>query len=55
MRDSVKVQFEILKRPKDKICCDGYFNYTMISLKNARAEVIPDWIVTRAVVSPGSP
>ena len=47
LRDSVKVQFEMIKKPKNKLCCDGYFHYTMINLQTARAEVIPDWIVAK--------
>ena len=43
-RTDVKVRFEILKQPAKKLCCDGYFDYTMISLKTNRAEAIPDWI-----------
>jgi acyl-CoA thioester hydrolase/thioesterase-3 len=43
-RTDVKVRFEILKQPANKLCCDGYFDYTMISLKTNRAEPIPDWI-----------
>jgi acyl-CoA thioester hydrolase/thioesterase-3 len=44
LRTGVKVQFEIIKKETGKLCCDGYFNYTMISLKSGRAETIPDWI-----------
>jgi YbgC/YbaW family acyl-CoA thioester hydrolase len=43
-RTDVKVAFEIVKQPAGKLCCDGYFDYTMISLKTNRAEPIPDWI-----------
>ncbi len=42
----VKVQFEISKHT-GKLVCDGYFNYTMVNLKTARAEIIPDWIVAK--------
>jgi len=45
--DSVKVQFEIIKKIKGKLCCDGYFNYTMINLKTTRAETIPDWMIAK--------
>ena len=47
LKTSVKVRFEIMKKERRKLCCDGYFNYTMISLKNGRAETIPDWIVAK--------
>ena len=43
-RTDVKVRFEITKQPTGKLCADGYFDYTMISLKTNRAEPIPDWI-----------
>jgi YbgC/YbaW family acyl-CoA thioester hydrolase len=46
-KDGVKVQFEILKKKNNKLACDGHFHYTMINLKTARAEIIPDWIVAR--------
>ena len=46
-RTGVKVQFEIIRQPKGKLACDGYFEYTMINLQNGRAEVIPDWIISK--------
>lgn len=46
-RDGVIVQFEILRKATGKLACDGFFHYTMVSLKTGRAEVIPDWIVGR--------
>ncbi|HWP82585.1 MAG TPA: thioesterase family protein [Bacteroidota bacterium] len=42
--DGVKVHFEILRKDNGKMSCDGYFHYTMVSLKTGRAEKIPDWI-----------
>ena len=47
LKDSVKVQFAIVKKKTDKLACDGHFNYTMVNLKTARAEIIPDWIVAK--------
>jgi YbgC/YbaW family acyl-CoA thioester hydrolase len=47
MKDGVKVHFEIFKKENKKICCDGYFHYTMVDLKTGRAETIPAWIVER--------
>lgn len=44
LKDSVRVQFEILKKSNGKLSCDGWFLYTMINLKTGRAEPIPDWI-----------
>ena len=43
----VVVKFEILRKTNGKLCADGYFEYTMVSLKTGRAEVIPSWIVER--------
>ena len=42
----VRVQFEILRKVNDrmKLACDGWFEYTMVSLKTGRAESIPDSI-----------
>lgn len=45
----VKVQFEIHRRVGDrlKLACDGWFDYSMVNLKSARAEPIPDWIMAK--------
>lgn len=45
----VKVRFEIFRKAGDrlKLSCDGWFDYTMVNLKTARAETIPDWIVAK--------
>jgi len=45
----VKVQFEI-HRKKDgrlKLACDGWFDYSMVTLATGRAEPIPDWIFAK--------
>ncbi len=47
LKRSVKVRFEILKQKTAKLACDGYFEYTMVNLKTARAEKIPGWIVAK--------
>jgi acyl-CoA thioester hydrolase/thioesterase-3 len=44
VRAGVKVQFEIARKANGKLCADGYFDYTMVSLATGRAETIPDWI-----------
>ena len=49
-RSEVKVRFEIDRTRDRKRCADGYFDYSMVSLKNGRAEPIPDWIVARYAV-----
>ena len=46
-KDGVKVQFRILKKDTKKECCVGYFDYTMISISNGRAAIIPEWITER--------
>ena len=47
VRTGVKVDFAIIRKTKGKLCCDGHFEYTMINLKTGRAEVIPDWILSK--------
>lgn len=47
VKDGVRVAFEILKRPNGKLACDGYFDYTMVSMQTGRAEPIPDWIAEK--------
>lgn len=47
LRDGVNVHFEILRKDNGKHCCEGYFLYTMVSLKTGRSETIPDWIVKK--------
>ena len=42
--DGVQVHFEIIRKSMGKLCCDGYFDYTMVNVKTGRAESIPDWI-----------
>ena len=49
-RSEVTVKFELLRKSNSKLCCDGYFDYTMISLKTGRAETIPDWIVQKYAI-----
>jgi YbgC/YbaW family acyl-CoA thioester hydrolase len=45
----VTVRFEILRKigERQKLACDGWFAYTMVSLKTGRAETIPDWITAK--------
>ncbi|MBI2947449.1 MAG: acyl-CoA thioesterase [Verrucomicrobia bacterium] len=49
-KDGVRVNFEILKSDTRKFCSDGYFDFTMISLKTGRAEIIPEWIAEKYAV-----
>ena len=46
-KNTVSVHFEIVKKKTGKLCCDGYFLYTMVNLKTSRAEVIPDSILQK--------
>ncbi|MCU0422726.1 MAG: acyl-CoA thioesterase [Bacteroidia bacterium] len=41
----VTVEFAIKNKLTGKICCDGYFNYTLINLATQKAEIIPDWVM----------
>ena len=50
VRDGVTVQFQILRKTTGKLCCDGYFAYTMVSLATGRAEPIPAWIRDRYAI-----
>lgn len=43
-RDGVTVHFQIVRKKNNKLCADGYFDYTMISLATGRGESIPGWI-----------
>jgi len=50
LKESVRVDFEILKETNRKVACDGYCLYTMINLKTGRAEPIPDWIAAKYAI-----
>jgi acyl-CoA thioester hydrolase/thioesterase-3 len=47
LKQGVLVHFEILRKKTGKLCCDGYFSYTMIHLKTGRAADVPDWIAAK--------
>jgi len=40
----LRVQFEIDHQPEGRRCCDGWFDYVMVSLATARPVRIPDEI-----------
>ena len=44
---SAKVRFEILKKENGKLASDGYFDYSMVSVKAGRAEKIPRHIIEK--------
>lgn len=43
----ITVEFEIVNKKNEKISCDGFMVYTMINLKTARSEKVPDEIQTK--------
>ena len=43
-KDGVRVDFEIVKKPRGKLACCGWLSYTMVNLKTGRAETISGWI-----------
>jgi len=48
----VKVRFQILRRVRDrlKISCEGWFDYTLVSLQDGRAELIPDHVLAKYAI-----
>lgn len=46
-KDGVVVSFEIVRKATGKLACDGFFHYTMVSLKTGRAEPIPESIIEK--------
>lgn len=48
--DSVRVDFEILKRERRKRSCEGWFHYTLVSAQTGRAVPIPEDIVRQYAV-----
>ena len=49
-RTGVKVCFEIRRKASGKLCCDGWFDYSMVNLETGRAEAIPDWIAAKYAI-----
>ena len=42
-RDGVRVEFEILRQPNGKLCCAGWFDYTLVTMSTGRAvEILPE-------------
>ncbi|MBM3879796.1 MAG: acyl-CoA thioesterase [Verrucomicrobia bacterium] len=50
VRDGVRVDFEILKKPHLKPACEGWFHFTMVSLQTGRALEIPDWVLAKYTI-----
>lgn len=40
----LRVQFEIDRKSDARRCCEGWFDYVMVSLETTRAVRIPEWI-----------
>lgn len=50
LKDGVKVHFEIIKKERNKLSCDGYCVYTLVKMDTGRAEPIPGWIAEKYAV-----
>ncbi len=48
--DGVRVEFQILKLPANKLVSDGWFDYALIRATTGRSVAIPDWIVARYAI-----
>ena len=46
-KDTVKVDFQIVKKTNGKLASEGYFHYTMVSLQTGRGTTIPDAVVAK--------
>jgi acyl-CoA thioester hydrolase/thioesterase-3 len=46
-KSDVTVHFEIRRKESGKLACDGWFQYTMVSLETGRGTVIPEWIAEK--------
>ena len=46
----IKVNFEIVNKRTEKVCCYGDMLYTMINLKTGRSEKIPDDIKEKFLI-----
>lgn len=49
-KDTVRVDFQIIRKATGKMAADGYAHFTLVSLKTGRAESIPEWIVQKYAV-----
>lgn len=49
-KDSVRVDFQILKKASHKIACDGHFHYTLVSLATGRATPISESIIAHYAI-----
>jgi YbgC/YbaW family acyl-CoA thioester hydrolase len=44
------VEFEIVNKKNEKVCCDGQMLYTMINLKTGRSEKISEEVQTKFLI-----
>lgn len=49
-KKDLKVGFEIYRNKTGKLCCNGWFDYTMVNTKTGRSEVIPEWIIEKYAI-----
>ncbi len=40
-------EFEVLRQPNGKLCCSGWFDYTLVAMSTGRAVEIPPEIVEK--------
>jgi len=46
-KDGVKVCFQILRLPDRKVSCDGWCDYTLVTLAEGRATALPDDVISK--------
>jgi YbgC/YbaW family acyl-CoA thioester hydrolase len=45
--NGVRVNFSILNKATQKVCCDGHFDYALINIASGRSETIPPWVLEK--------
>jgi len=45
-----RVIFAITNKTTNKVCCDGWFDYTMIDMKTGRAAKVPEDIIEHYLI-----
>ncbi len=49
-RKGVRVRFEMHRGDPAKLVCEGWCDYTLVSMETGRAEPIPDWVAAKYAV-----
>ena len=49
-KETVKVEFQLLKKQTGKLASEGWCLYTLVSAATGRAEAIPDWIAAKYAI-----